>query len=430
MDLNLYQRQIIASKQYLIVWTTLMYWDWFILFSKEYRHIIKARWTPLKVAYLLNRYGTLIGGTASTIMVLATIKPSTCDRIHWIETLSLTLTVFITDVVLAIRIYAMYGRTKKALVALSTLLAIELAWMVGAGTQIIPVVVPVPIRRYIGLNGCVLGTYRPGSFEGIVTFYSCAPFCINTILLGATFYKNYRIQKETGKSLPVMQRMLADGLQYYVVITVFNFLNLYFYTQDNPTLKGFNVPAVMVTSSTMSCRLALSLFDTKPAAVASRNQTYQAPRTISTGGKRLSRTSRVSTPSSALVQTSTNTVLPTDTCGRLFWAQPFCLVYVVLITDAMLINRVVILYERDRKVLAGYLKSTFVTSHENRATDSLRAICRLSAVFTVEAVTMIAAATQVGYLKLPPPVAVQLNLEGCLAQGYRGNTFPGIVIFL
>jgi len=53
MDLNLYQRQIIASKQYLIVWTTLMYWDWFILFSKEYRYIIKARWTPLKVAYLL-----------------------------------------------------------------------------------------------------------------------------------------------------------------------------------------------------------------------------------------------------------------------------------------------------------------------------------------------------------------------------------------
>lgn len=53
MDLNLYQRQIVASKQYLIVWTSLMYWDWFILFHKEYKHIIKARWTPLKAAYLL-----------------------------------------------------------------------------------------------------------------------------------------------------------------------------------------------------------------------------------------------------------------------------------------------------------------------------------------------------------------------------------------
>jgi len=66
---------------------------------------------------ILSRYGTLIGGTACTVMVLATIKPSTCDNIHWIETLSLTFTVFITDVVLAIRIHAMYGRTKTALIA-------------------------------------------------------------------------------------------------------------------------------------------------------------------------------------------------------------------------------------------------------------------------------------------------------------------------
>jgi hypothetical protein len=45
--------QTLASQQYLTVFAALMFWDWMSLLPKEYRHIYSARWTFLKLCYLL-----------------------------------------------------------------------------------------------------------------------------------------------------------------------------------------------------------------------------------------------------------------------------------------------------------------------------------------------------------------------------------------
>lgn len=77
--------QTIASHQYLIAWTTILAWDWLALLPSEYRHIWKARWTPLKVVFLLNRYGVLVGQILSTAMILATVSKGESSLLRFYE---------------------------------------------------------------------------------------------------------------------------------------------------------------------------------------------------------------------------------------------------------------------------------------------------------------------------------------------------------
>ena len=108
-SLETIRSQTIASHQYLIAWTTILVWDWLALLPSEYRYIWKARWTPLKVVFLLNRYGVLVCQILTTAMILATVSkgaffqlisrspmltfghPNTdlCGKIGWFETAAL-----------------------------------------------------------------------------------------------------------------------------------------------------------------------------------------------------------------------------------------------------------------------------------------------------------------------------------------------------
>ena len=108
-SLETIRSQTIASHQYLIAWTTILVWDWLALLPSEYRYIWKARWTPLKIVFLLNRYGVLVCQILTTAMILATVskgafsrlvlrdsiltfvRPNTdlCEKIGWFETAAL-----------------------------------------------------------------------------------------------------------------------------------------------------------------------------------------------------------------------------------------------------------------------------------------------------------------------------------------------------
>ena len=121
--------------------------------------------------------------------------------------------------------------------------------------------------------------------EEISMHRSCAPFAVNASLLGMIVFRSWRITKEVGVQLPILRRMIKDGAGYFLAITVFNFINVYFYARESFTLidrrreltthlrsehiesiKVFNVCASVVIGSTLSCRLALSLLENKPTA--------------------------------------------------------------------------------------------------------------------------------------------------------------------
>lgn len=59
-----------ARTQYLIVFDTLLVWDTLCTLRLESRAIWTAKWTLMKVLYLLNRYGSMFWCLASGLTIL------------------------------------------------------------------------------------------------------------------------------------------------------------------------------------------------------------------------------------------------------------------------------------------------------------------------------------------------------------------------
>lgn len=111
-DFSLIRFQNDAANSYLIAWTAILFWDWLILVRLETVYIWKAKTTPLKIAFLLQRYGTLIFMTIAAVLLLspipygelkllgrtgvhslqtdpAALSTVRCQKIFWLETLGL-----------------------------------------------------------------------------------------------------------------------------------------------------------------------------------------------------------------------------------------------------------------------------------------------------------------------------------------------------
>ncbi|GAA5825090.1 hypothetical protein JCM5353_006502 [Sporobolomyces roseus] len=288
LDIEGIRSQVVSQQQYVIVWTALLYWDWLALLPLEYKYIWKARWTWLKLIFLLNRYGVLMWNFFSMAMIFATVSKDLCGKTFWFQTYAFIYAIIISDVLLAIRVWALYNRSRKVTIwsvnnrshspslvtyldmhfpRLCLLLTVELVFMVAVGSETGPVEIPDPIAAYLGLSGCLVGAYR-GQYPRFAYMLSCAPFAVNTILLSMVVYKSWSIARDIGAQLPILKRMIQDGASYFLVITLSNFINVYFYAQPDQTLKVFNVCTSVVLGSTLSCRLTLSLHQDKPSVPA------------------------------------------------------------------------------------------------------------------------------------------------------------------
>lgn len=68
--------QLDAANSYLIAWTAILYWDWLSTLPKEIEFIWRAKVTPLKVAFLAQRYGTLVFMATAATLLLADVPTS------------------------------------------------------------------------------------------------------------------------------------------------------------------------------------------------------------------------------------------------------------------------------------------------------------------------------------------------------------------
>ncbi|GAA6009769.1 hypothetical protein JCM11491_001092 [Sporobolomyces phaffii] len=249
--------QLDAADSYLIAWTAILYWDWLSTLPKEIEFIWRAKVTPLKVAFLAQRYGTLVFMATAATLLLADVPTSVCSKIFWLETLGLDYVLLSTDVLLSIRVLALYENSRKVFIGLLLLLVTEMSLLILAATQVRALKLP-PV---LGVDSCIPGD-PPGTNEQMALLFYVAPFVVNALLLLATFYRSWSITKQLqGVKLPILQHLVKDGALYFACITIVNAVNVYFYNQPYDAIKSFNVCAVVALSSALSCRLALSLHD-------------------------------------------------------------------------------------------------------------------------------------------------------------------------
>jgi len=177
-------------------------------------------------------------------------------------------TSIITESVLIMRVYAMYGRNKKLLVFLSVVCCLALA---SALTYFFYRRFTTPASLAIGpamalderlRTGCVpfnnLTTYR-GS---IYNFYWLPMICFETLLSLLVIYKgyeSYRGRPGQWKEMSMVEWFIADSVLYFVVVLSVYLVIFFVWTYGDSRLEQLPVPYTLAFSSVMVQRLFLNV---------------------------------------------------------------------------------------------------------------------------------------------------------------------------
>ncbi|KAF9035271.1 hypothetical protein BJ165DRAFT_1409636 [Panaeolus papilionaceus] len=98
---------------------TILFYDYLIQFSEEYKFVYRSRWTSIKVAYLFCRYFPLISWSIITFSYVLDHDVSNCRGLVIFQHLAYVILHFCPQFVLMIRAWAFSGQTKGVFVLLS-----------------------------------------------------------------------------------------------------------------------------------------------------------------------------------------------------------------------------------------------------------------------------------------------------------------------
>ncbi|KAJ7352683.1 hypothetical protein DFH08DRAFT_859621, partial [Mycena albidolilacea] len=96
----------------------LLTYDTFLNVDMEYRHIWKSKGSLIKCLYLWSRYATFLDVTLEALRRVdadVNLDPAKCTAISTFISVYSTFGIGITEIILMVRTYALYGRSKKLL---------------------------------------------------------------------------------------------------------------------------------------------------------------------------------------------------------------------------------------------------------------------------------------------------------------------------
>ncbi|KAJ7482181.1 hypothetical protein B0H11DRAFT_2021954 [Mycena galericulata] len=157
-----------------VAFLTLLAYDTLLSISQDYQLVWRSKWSLIKCLYLWTRYTTFIDTTLAVQHRFdSAIDSSLCSSIEGFDTVFAGFGIGITELILMVRTYALYGRSKKLLgffvimyLCIAGLPASDTPCNVDGSTSKIWLVCYVSLL--VGETGIVLLTL----WKGLRTFYS------------------------------------------------------------------------------------------------------------------------------------------------------------------------------------------------------------------------------------------------------------------
>ncbi|GAA6012702.1 hypothetical protein JCM11491_002535 [Sporobolomyces phaffii] len=243
----------------MVTFTAIVLWDCMSLFPRECRTMWKRnqRWTLLRALFFLNRYFpvfTLVFGCA---YLAGTIPVGVCRRSWPVLLFTWEFVTAVSDAILAIRVYAMYNRSRIVLVIMVALYVSEIALLIRANFDIRRFELTPEAAASIGLLGCAAAA-KPSKRVSAALYGYAPSLAFNCIILGMTLWQSVSTRIRYGK-LRLLQQMQNDGIYYFVVVVTVNTIALGFAAQRRPSLQIAALPASVAIISISCNRLILSL---------------------------------------------------------------------------------------------------------------------------------------------------------------------------
>ncbi|KAH8915188.1 hypothetical protein BT69DRAFT_1325515 [Atractiella rhizophila] len=238
-----------ASRTYLTALFALYCWDFILNFPDEYKMMWKAeRWTPVRVAFFINRYGGLLDLVAFMCFYWLKIDLKTCGKVHLLQPVVSSFVLLSCQFLLGARVFAMWNRRRW------------IAWffgifaICGVVVQIVAVVPNRALRLLPGLRGC----FSVRGDQSYLWVYNIPPLLYDTaatIFIIVPLISHWRKTPRT-RLLTIFAR---DGVLYFVVASVCNLVNVIYFSIPTTINPALNAPLSLTFTSIMATRIVLHL---------------------------------------------------------------------------------------------------------------------------------------------------------------------------
>ncbi|KAJ6597461.1 hypothetical protein DFH09DRAFT_1131900 [Mycena vulgaris] len=234
----------------------ILYYDHLLTLPAEVAYIWRRPKARSTYWFFLNRYLNFFATLPITVFNFVQFDHAVCSKYALFRQILLVVQVVVVDVILSLRVYAMYGLDRRVLYILGCAAVVGVgvaAWAISAQNN------PRDLEDY-SVPGCFLplsnrsGTYLAAVWEAL--------FAYDLLIFGMIVARTSRLwlrQRAPGSSTPLVTLMQRDGALYFVAMTLANLPNVISFYVGGPFLKGgFSTFATSI-SATMTSRLMLNL---------------------------------------------------------------------------------------------------------------------------------------------------------------------------
>ncbi|KAJ6484494.1 hypothetical protein C8R47DRAFT_1321554 [Mycena vitilis] len=213
-----------------IIGLTILFFDHLITLDTEINLLWRRSKSLSAHWFYINRYFGFFSGIAVSALPFVTLSVETCRQYSFVREVILVATQAITSVIMIIRVYALYGRSRRILWFLLGLGAIVVAVSVYSFTQ-------QHGSRPMILGGCHFNlsgetSFRlAGSWEGLFVF--------DTIIFVLTVYNAFLTRRRMIPSTGLYTLVVRDGAMYFGIVALANLANIASYYFPNSGVGQF-----------------------------------------------------------------------------------------------------------------------------------------------------------------------------------------------
>ncbi|KAL5507726.1 hypothetical protein ACEPAH_5344 [Sanghuangporus vaninii] len=289
--------------------SVIILYDHLITFSDEVHLIWKSRWSAGKALFLISRYYNVFTVLFnSNILYSSTISSRLCKRHHgfiWLrwQAVSGIFVYGLTEIILMLRLYAMYSSSKRILLALvvgfsSVLVAEIIILVLSTKAQIGPV--NADPSRQLDMATCILTDTWPLSYLYWIPFLA-----FESLLFALALFKGFQSVRDNelelnaagfglgfcrkargsgaGRAAKALEVLIRDSILYFVVIFATYLANALAWMIDDGRIGEIPVGLAVALSTVMAQRLLLNIrenFEKRRAGVDANVSTAAASDTF------------------------------------------------------------------------------------------------------------------------------------------------------
>ncbi|KAG8993354.1 hypothetical protein FRB94_010838 [Tulasnella sp. JGI-2019a] len=192
-------------------------WDWVCLMDFEINYVWRRQWSKSKILYILTRYFGLLLLVFEVVSDSRKWSEQFCQWYYIIIGIATTFLLYLIEIGMQLRIYALYNCSRRILITNAVLFALEvvaISTLVGLDIRLSSDSSTIPFFDDLPLTGCWNGNH-PRFSHG--TWFIVLAFEI--YLFALVSFKAYKKYAHYGTFMGIFKLMFRDAIAWFFFIT-------------------------------------------------------------------------------------------------------------------------------------------------------------------------------------------------------------------